>query len=237
MAQLVMYWGYEGVKEPRATPLECCERRHLARTNFKSPNLSRHTCIPISKSRLLYFHHGLKGANPLRICRILTKKAPFMTKFVDIGEDLADIVCDFAYCCRYSAVFYSLRRYLQIKCFKVPKHLMKRRIYSPKYTRVLPSPLIVFEPIQNFGSYRELFDWNTIYMLLWQLDFRRSLVRVMGSRGHWHIRFALDWKNVLEFVVYYRTLISLPRFLQIFKPSLVPFISSGTDGSLLPELV
>ena len=227
MAQLVMYWGYEGVKEPRATPLECCERRHLARTNFKSHNLSRHTCIPISKSRLLYFHHGLKGANPLRICRILTKKAPFMTKFVDIGEDLADIV----------AVFYSLRRYLQIKCFKVPKHLMKRRIYSPKYTRVLPSPLIVFEPIQNFGSYRELFDWNTIYMLLWQLDFRRSLVRVMGSRGHWHIRFALDWKNVLEFVVYYRTLISLPRFLQIFKPSLVPFISSGTDGSLLPELV
>ena len=32
-----------------------------------------------------------------------------MTKFYDLGVDLADIVCDFAFKCRYSEVFYSLK--------------------------------------------------------------------------------------------------------------------------------
>ena len=37
---------------------------------------------------------------------------------------------------------------------------------------------------------------TALYMRLWQLDFRRSIVRVMGNRGRWHLRFALHWKNV-----------------------------------------
>ena len=118
-----------------------------------------------------------------------------MTRFADLGEDLANIVCEFAFTCRYNALFYSLKCYLQIMCFRVPEHLLKRRIYSPKYRRVLPNPLFVFEPIQNFGSYRDLFDWSTVYMLLWQLDFRRKIVRVYGSRGSWHTRFALTGKT------------------------------------------
>ena len=143
-----------------------------------------------------------------------------MTIFADLGEDLADIVCDFAYMCRYNAFYYSLKCYLQIMCFRVPEHLLKRRIYCTKYRRVLPNPLKVFEPIQNFGSYRDLFDWSTVYMLLWQLDFRRSIVKTFGSRGRWHLRLTLDWKNVLEFVIYYRTLTLLPSFVKVLKPPL-----------------
>ena len=149
-----------------------------------------------------------------------------MTKFYDLGEDLANIVCDFAFKCRYSEVFYSLKWYLEISCFSFPQHLLNRRIYSPRYRRVLPNPLIVFEPIQNFGSYRDLFDWSTVYMLLWQLDFRRKIVRVYGSRGSWHTRFALDWKNVLEFVIYYRTLVCLPDCIKVFRLTLMPLINS-----------
>lgn len=148
-----------------------------------------------------------------------------MTRFADLGEDLANIVCEFAFTCRYNAVFYSLKCYLQIMCFRVPEHLLKRRIYSPKYRRVLPNPLCVFEPIQNFGSYRDLFDWSTIYMLLWQLDFRRSIVKTFGPRGRWHLRLTLDWRNVLEFVIYYRTLTLLPKCIKVLKPSLVPFVN------------
>lgn len=149
-----------------------------------------------------------------------------MSNFADLGEDLADIVCDFAFLCRYSEFFYSLKRYLEILCFRIPEHLLNRRLYSPKYRRVVPNPLKVFEPIQNFGSYRDLFDWSTVYMLLWQLDFRRKIVRVYGSRGSWHVRFALDWKNVLEFVIYYRTLVCLPDYVKVFKPTLLPMINS-----------
>ena len=158
-----------------------------------------------------------------------------MTKFYDLGEDLANIVCDFAFKCRYSEVFYSLKWYLEILCFSFPQHLLNRRIYSPRYRRVLPNPLIVFEPIQNFGSYRDLFDWSTVYMLLWQLDFRRKVVRVYGSRGNWHTRFALDWKNVLEFVLYYRTLVCLPDCVRVFKPTLMPLINAfNTPWGHLP---
>ena len=89
-----------------------------------------------------------------------------MSNFADLGEDLADIVCDFAFKCRYSEFFYSLKRYLEILCFRIPKHLLNRRLYSPKYRRVVPNPLKVFEPIQNFGSYRDLFDWSTVYAAL-----------------------------------------------------------------------
>ena len=160
-----------------------------------------------------------------------------MTNFVLIGEDLADIVCDFAFCCRYSAVYYSLTRYLEIKCFKLKKHLLRKRIYSPRYMRVLPSPLEVFEPIENFGSYRDLFDWDTLYMRLWQLDFRRSIVRVMGNRGRWHLRFALHWKNVLSFVIFYRALMRLPTFITVFKPSIQFLLNSGTCALPHPLLV
>ena len=224
-----MYWGYEGVKEPRATPPACYERRHKTRLNLKS---TIYRVIRACRNTKVDFSLSICAFNPNKQSKWLkntlhfTTKKGFMTRFYDLGEDLADIVCDFAFKCRYSEVFYSLRWYLKILCFRFPEHLMNRRLYSPKYRRVLPNPLIVFEPIQNFGSYRDLFDWSTVYMLLWQLDFRRKIVRVYGSRGSWHTRFALDWKNVLEFVIYYRTLVCLPDCIKVFRPTLMPLINS-----------
>ena len=153
-----------------------------------------------------------------------------MSKFQDLPEDLANVVCDFAYCQPYYNVYYSMKWYLHIKCYRLPKHLCKRTMYSPKYRRVLPNPLFVFEPIQNFGSYRDLFDWDTIYMMLWQLDFRRSIVRSLGNRGNWHLKFALDWKHLLKFILYYRTLMIMPRGIIIYKPSLQPFLIKNGKG-------
>ena len=168
-----------------------------------------------------------KHRNYLKKTVQITKKSSFMHEFAELGEDLADIVCDFAFKCRYRAFFYSLRQYLIIRCFRVPDHCLKRRLYSPVYRTLCLNPLKVFEPIENFGSYRELFDWDTIYMLLWQLDFRRRIVKVYGSRGSWHIRFALNWTSVLDFVIYYRTLVGMPSCVRVFKPTLLPFMDSN----------
>ena len=168
-----------------------------------------------------------KQRNNLKNTVQINKKSRFMSKFVDLGEDLADIVCDFAFKCRYRAFFYSLKQYLAIRCFHVPDHCLSSRLYSPVYRTLCRNPLIVFEPIENFGSYRELFDWDTIYMLLWQLDFRRRTVKVYGSRGSWHLRFSFDWKSVLDFIVYYRTLVGISSCVQVFKPTLVPFMDSN----------
>ena len=60
---------------------------------------------------------------------------------------------------------------------------------------------------------------NEIYCRLWQLDFRRAVVRTYGSRGRWHLRLTLTWTTALDFVIFYRALqfISAP----IYKPTFI----------------
>ena len=142
-----------------------------------------------------------------------------MPTFKALGEDLANIICDFAFLSTYYDVFNSLKSYLQIGCFEVPYTLLRNRVFSPKYLRFLDNPLYVFEPISCFEGYRSLFDWNEVYCRLWQLDFRRTVVRLQGSRGRWHLRLTLTWTTILDFVIYYRALqfISVP----IYKPSII----------------
>ena len=129
-----------------------------------------------------------------------------MPTFEAIGEDLANIVCDFAFLTTYHDVFNSLKSFLMIDAFNVPSTLLRNRVFSPKYLRFIDNPLVVFEPVSCFESYRSIFDWNEIYCRLWQLDFRRSVVRSSGSRGRWHLRLTLTWTTALDFVLYYRAL-------------------------------
>ena len=143
-----------------------------------------------------------------------------MTQFTDLPEDLMNLVCSFAYCCKYSQVYYSLTQYLKILCYSPPKPMMKRRLFSLVTSEHIPNPLLVFEPICNIGTYRDLFDWNFVYLEMWKLDFRRAAVRCYGSRAKWHVRFALDWNYLLEFCMFHRALLLLPASYNIFKPSL-----------------
>ena len=140
-----------------------------------------------------------------------------MTIFDYLHEDLLDIVCAFAYDSTYCDVFYSLKYYSLVKCFNVPRSLIRGRIFSVKYMRVLYSPLIVFEPISSFISYRDLFEWDVVYHQLWQLDFRKRIVKSLGSRGRWHLRFALDWKTILDYAIYRRMVL---KTRNVLKPSL-----------------
>ena len=142
-----------------------------------------------------------------------------MPKFKDLPEDLADIVCDFAFQTTYCDVFHSLKTYQRILCFKVPKALIHNRLFSPKYLRFVENPLYVFEPISCFDGYRDLFKWNEVYCHLWQLDFRRSIVKLQGTRGRWHLRLTLSWSAILDIVIFFRTLHSLGT--PIYKPTVV----------------
>ena len=107
--------------------------------------------------------------------------------------------------------------------------MLKSTLFSLVTSRHVPSPLEVFEPICNIGTYRDLFDWNHIYMQMWELDFRRAAVRCYGSRAKWHVRFALDWNYMLEFCMFHRALLLLPGSYCIFKPSLRDEFGVRTD--------
>ena len=142
-----------------------------------------------------------------------------MPTFRALGDDLANIVCDFAFLTTYHDVFNSLKSFLMIAVFNVPNTLLRNRVFSPKYLRFIDNPLVVFEPISCFEGYRSIFDWNEIYCRLWQLDFRRSVVRSFGSRGRWHLRLTLTWTTALDFVLYYRAL--QLNSGTIYKPTLI----------------
>lgn len=140
-----------------------------------------------------------------------------MSIFEYLNEDLLDIVCSFAFDSSYCDVFYSLKYYLLINWFNVPRSLIRGRIFSLKYLRMLQNPLVVFEPISAFISYRELFEWDTVYHQLWELDFRKKIVKSLGSRGRWHLRFALDWKTIMDYSMFRRILMNSRNIL---KPTL-----------------
>ena len=76
---------------------------------------------------------------------------------------------------------------------------------------------MIFEPISAFLSYRDLFEWDTVYNKLWQLDFRKRVVKSLGSRGRWHLRFALDWKTIMDFAMFLNIVMKRRRVL---KPTL-----------------
>ena len=140
-----------------------------------------------------------------------------MSIFLYLNEDLLDIVCAFAFDSTYCDVFYSLKYYLLINWFNVPRTLIRPRIFSFKYLRVLESPLVLFEPITAFLSYRDLFEWDTVYNKLWQLDFRKRVVKSLGSRGRWHLRFALDWKTIMDFAMFLNIVM---KRRNVLKPTL-----------------
>ena len=147
-----------------------------------------------------------------------------MTIFGDLGEDLSNIVCQFAFQTSYRVVFYSLKTYMQIKHFDLPKKLIHQTLFSTKHHRFMHSPLVVFEPIDSFDGYRSLFNWNEIYYMLWQLDFRRANVKAFGSRGRWHLRLTLSWTAILEFTIFYKELTTLSSSKPIYKPTIMPIV-------------
>ena len=141
-----------------------------------------------------------------------------MPTFKALGDDLANIVCDFAFLTTYHDVFNSLKSFLMIDRLMSPVHYCGTVFFHPS-TSGSSTIRLVFEPISCFEGYRSIFDWNEIYCRLWQLDFRRSVVRSFGSRGRWHLRLTLTWTTALDFVLYYRALQITSG--TIYKPTLI----------------
>jgi hypothetical protein len=142
--------------------------------------------------------------------------------FEDLPNDLKNIVSDFAYKCKWETVENDLKMCKTIEKMDLSIVFVRNVMWSSKYQKYMPSPLIKFEPIRNFtNSWGDYIEWHAVKELIWRLDFRRMYVRWLYTREQWRTKLKENWKEIEVFDGFYKFLLytRVPCFKPIWKNS------------------
>jgi hypothetical protein len=140
--------------------------------------------------------------------------------FEELPKDLKNIVSAFAYDCGWEIVEKDLEMCKVVNGMELSGVFTRHVMWSAKYKEFIPSPLLAFEPIQNYtGFWGDYIDWHAVQELMWRLDFRRKFVKLMRSREEWRRLFRNDWRTILLFDSFYRFLLytRVPCFKPLWK--------------------
>ena len=124
-----------------------------------------------------------------------------------LPTDLQSLICDFAWKTDLALVKSSLKTVLMLKNLKIPCNFYHGMVWSWVEGRYTSNPLVVFFPVTDFNV---LFNGTRIRAILFQLDFRKRVVRHCGSRVSWLEKFDLCWTFYVQFALFYRILDKLP---------------------------
>jgi len=138
--------------------------------------------------------------------------------FEKLPLDLKNVVSDFAYCTDWRTTQESLAMCDRIERFNISHMFLRQQMWSWTYRAFLPNPIYCFEPIERYtGRWHDMFDWHAVNELLFRLDYRRTMVRVGGTRSQWFDKFRADWTTIRLFDAFYRIL--LHAMVPVFKPT------------------
>ena len=138
--------------------------------------------------------------------------------FKGLPEDLKNVISDFAYTAKWKVCEKDLETCKEIEKLDVPLVFTREMMWSGKYVEYIPSPLVAFEPIQNFSNnWADYFDWHTVREFLWRLDFRRTWVKTPYTREQWRELCSKNWRNITFFVDYFYFL--MYSKVECFKPA------------------
>ena len=137
--------------------------------------------------------------------------------FYEPPKDLKNIVCRFAYNTSYETVENDLQMVTKIKDWNLTKIFLRQNVWSNHHIGMVPSPLVVFEPICNLcNRWNDLIDWGVVDEVLWRLDFRRKFVKCMKTRTQWRVQLSKNWESIQLFDNFYIFL--LITNVPCFKP-------------------
>jgi len=137
--------------------------------------------------------------------------------FEDLPLDLKNAISAFAYDCKWKIVEKDLETCETLQKMEISSVFTREVMWSVKYSEYRSSPLVEFEPIQNYtGCWADYIDWHSVQEFLWRLDFRRRFVKLVYTRGEWRLLFKEDWQNILLLDAFYRFL--LYTRVPCFKP-------------------
>ena len=126
----------------------------------------------------------------------------------ELGPDLQNIVCMFAYNTSLGSVKHSLKVYGVVRSMNLPFFFFKPEIWYWHERRFIKNPMKSFVPLETVGGrVSDLFDDDAMYCFLLALDFRRKKVRMFGTRERWLHRLTSNWCTVEPFAAYYRMLL------------------------------
>jgi len=145
-----------------------------------------------------------------------------MTRFGDLPLVLQDICTDFAWRIPFKVVIENIDQLLRIKSFKLPPLFYQRCLFHRSYCCHISNPLFIYVP---YFSYHELFNVFRIKELLYNLDFRKRIVKRAGSRWFWMNSFEHHYVNILEFGMFYKILLATGQ--NIWTPTYNMQLHSG----------
>jgi len=118
---------------------------------------------------------------------------------------LQDIICQFAWKCKWKLVEANMEQLSAIKSFNIPPIFFRNMVLCANYTKYVVNPLDVYIPVFDLSC---LFNKHRIHELLYKLDFRKRNVRCLGSRWSWIRAFDECYENILRFGMFYKMLLS-----------------------------
>ena len=138
--------------------------------------------------------------------------------FDDLPKDLKNIVSQFAYQCSWETMEKDMQTCKEIKEMEISDVFTRRMMWSHRFNRYMPNPLLEFQPICNFtGAWGDYFDWHSVQSFLWRLDFRKRFVRMLvKTREDWRLSFKRNWRNIQLFDDFFHFL--LYTRVSCFKP-------------------
>ena len=138
--------------------------------------------------------------------------------FDQLPKVLKNVVCEFAFGCKWEETVSSLKMCETIASYDISPVFLRLQMWSWTYGTFMPNPLYCFEPIRRFtGRWSDMIDWHAVNELLFRLDYRKSIVRIAGCRKDWYKKFTTNWLNIRLFDSFYRIL--LHSGFNCFKPT------------------
>ena len=149
-----------------------------------------------------------------------------MTRFCDLPAVLQDLVTGFAWKTPFQLVLDNIECLLEIKSYDLPPLFFRGRFYSPYHVgKMQPNPLYEYSP---FWPYKDLFNIYRIQSLMYNLDFRKRVVKRAGSREFWLNSFD-HYKSILQFGLFYKIL--LASGLNVWTPTYNMQLRTGGGGT------
>ena len=121
---------------------------------------------------------------------------------------LQDLITGFAWDTGCYASYLMAAVACEVNTWDIPEMFVKRYAWCWRDMRLHVSPLKVFDAqIPPSDWFRE----DLCYLMLQLLDFRRSSVKLHGSRVRWMRRLKSDWTTIIPFSSFYLELMTDTR--------------------------
>ena len=124
--------------------------------------------------------------------------------FKGLPTDLQDLIVGFCWEITHAELQEELKTIELIKSWIVDPLFLQKKLTPIRGWRSPPTPLRVFEPINVFGGWHRLFDWMMVDEVLFRMDFRKKVVKYLGTREHWQDLVLKDWMNFFSFSEFYK---------------------------------